>query len=1756
MARNVGSIEVVVNADTGRLKAQVVKGAKAAGEAGGEALEEGLSDIDGRELMARLREIRVQAQRAMAGIEVDIDLEADVQAELRRIEAQLKAAQIELFLHPEIDDADLRMHLTELRLELREALKAEAQLKLSAAEVSSLSAEVDLAMASIEAVIEAKLRLPPDEFAEINANLAAWRVEWERDAVDIKLNPRIREAQARIDAFVAENDAKEIELKASLTAALFTAEAEAESFREAQEAEEIEFKASLTASLFTAAAEADAFREAQEQDEIEFQASLRTSLFNAAAEADLFREQQEAEEIEFTASLTASLFTAAAEADAFREEQEADEISFQVELATALATAEADAWREDMEEIKANIRLTLDTAQARIEAFDFKEATEAERIDVKVRTDADYAHARAQMAVLEAIFHDVGIDVETDAEWTGILALRRTIDTLLGDITVDVEPQLSNSALARIRRRLNTAFAAQGRAGGRSYGSGFMRALGDQGTWIGLGITLSEPLAKGLEGLFGAATSIVASGLSAIGGAIGAAAPVAFGGAAAFTAVALSLDGVGDALGHVKEENWEALQDALAELTPAARDFVEAFAEIQPEIQTLRQEVQQAVFAGLGDELRALADETIPDVTDALVIAGDSVNEFIKELSAIAQETDFKGVMEAIDPALDNAFDSATLLAGALGPFLRDAGPAAETLTGWIEDGAAALKDWVISNPRKIQDFLSDGVASLQTWSSMLWSVGDLLGTVFSGGVDDGDRFIRKLDAIVTRWDQWLEGTEGQNALEEFFRKGRQAMSDMKPVFDGLVEAWEILTGDTGEGGDFATLMTDLGEALPNAAEFLDTLGNLELGSAILNIVDTLGIIAEIFALLPDDVEKFVGQLLIVTKVLGPLNRALKTMELSFGWIALLNVAATIGVAMYDALTGGADTAALSTKHVGDEFAQLNQQLIEGQQVASVEAAMLNNLAEAIPEVENFDRLEEAMTTLSITTEGLAPHIERLHDGGDDAVASLITLADQSGLSDEALQGLAETVDSTDDSFGNWETALDDAMRTYEMTTGTTLPAGITSFEQLADATGVSMDELLEMGGVSEDAAEGIAKIGEETGEPISKLLEMGGALEQVQDSAEDIDMNQIAEDELRLAAVSNDTTQAILEQAAANLGLEGSIADILAKGEDLPELYREYVQLNNDIARTSEDAAVEASAYGEVTAGLAHDIAAATAAGEARVQALEEERDAAFEAWQEEEQLGEKVASTAAAVAAADYGIPIEFAEGIIALGEAWETATNNASAFQDVMEAMRGGIPDLEAAISGTEEAFRAAAEGIKDTNEAGEEFVVPPALAELRTEAGQLISVFDLATESGAGYAESSRNIAEAALEEAAAMIQSGASAEETTARMEELRGALVEQLVAWKVPRELAEEYASTLLGTPTELSTAIAVPGLLEALMGAEDLTVLYDDAGNPVITEFEALGIDITEEEALALRDIIMNLDEMSPTIDVGADGIQGTADDIVTLQGDVTTLDDSEADPTILATNAPEVQEQIVDLQIQMATLQLMKADPTIELSDYTAAKDKIVDLSKRIAALGLLIADPTVKLDDYAGIKTKLDTLQTEVLGLSAMVATPSVRLDSYATVKGNIDTLQTEMNGLSGMVASPSVRLDGYTSVMQQIDAIETNLNSIQDESVTVRINTVRTTTGGAMAGAMIGSPQNINVGERGYAEAIVPLQLPLNRVAPEVRDLAALLRGEATVAMPTLGPARPQSSINQYFTLSSADPGAVAVQALNRAAAMAT
>lgn len=1335
-----------------------------------------------------------------------------------------------------------------------------------------------------------------------------------------------------------------------------------------------------------------------------------------------------------------------------------------IEQNPAVLKVESNASEKDAEDAVAIIRGIVDNADAQLAV--------GTKPDLRQIDDGlDIARAYIENA------RAAELEVEMDLATGQASKVETEAELLLADgVDMPVEMELDDSSAAIAK--LNAGARAAGRGGGRQYGQGFMQSLGDDSTWIGLGLSIATPLAEGLEGALGAATAVIGSGLSALGGAIGGAAPVLAAGAAAVGAVAIGIGDVNEAISAVNEGDWDTLETALKDMTPQAQAFVGAFAAIKGELDDIKERTQTALFGGLDQELMTMKDETLPDVGDAFVIAAGSVNEFLTKLIEVANETDFKSTMEAIDPALDNAFDSATLLAGTLPGLLEAAAPAAEELTGWLASGAGYLKLWVENNPDELETFFSDGVTDLQEWVGFLGSAAGLLATIFEAGSPSGTTMISQLDYIIRQWDQFLESTEGQQALDDFFTGARTTLQEMEPFLEGLVSAWDVLT-DPANSGQWQTLMQQLGEAAPALAEALVAISELQIGAGLANVIDVLGVFAEMFQLLPDDLQAFAGQVIVVTKLMGPLSNALKAVGASTPWLAALNLAIGAGVFLWDKFVGSESEVTRNTEELGEALGYAFDQLIQGGEDIDKTALGMQALNDILKESDFADDLAEDLGTLGLTM--------------DDANEAMIEL---SGVGGQRMLEFFEKTLRESDKFGE----------------------GLELNEEQAHALAQVLT-----GGESQwgDYGDTIEEVSKQTGISEQALEAAGDALKGLDETADSADFKDLIRGQLEAASTADDLTASALEAAAAATGIDWS-----HEGTSLAQLVELYNQFGLELTGAAEkqEQLNEAEANrGHAISDFINQAEQMIALSKERREALEAERAEAMAAYREEQRAAEELLGAVREVATADLGLDQDFVDGLIGLGEAFDQATERAQDFQSVMEVFRGGLPDLESAIAATETAFREAAEGIKETNEAGEEITVPPALEELRNAAGELITVWDLATASGVAYSEASRGIADAALEEAAAMLQSGAGAEEAIARMDELRESLINQLDAWGVPIDQAREYADTLLGTPTELETAISTPGLIEALLNAEDLTVLYDEAGKPVVAEFEALGLDLTTEEMIALRDLIGEFSGETFSATVGLDGVAGTEDDIETLSTGVT-----------------ELGEQ--------------SADPSVGLSEQTTMLMALAAIKDQLISIDVFEANPKILITNYTRVVSDLNILDFKLDALDVFEANPKVQLAGYAQTKADIDTLQIELGSLDRMAPSVSISLPGIWDRISEVRTLDDEINGLRSRTITITTNRV-TNSPGSMTGELILGPTNRNVGERGYREAIVPLDLPLSRVDPTVREMAALLRGEGGRGVSSSKDASgPRIEVNQVIQPVQADPIEVAVQVVNRIATL--
>src|SRR5262245_32600529 len=86
--------------------------------------------------------------------------------------------------------------------------------------------------------------------------------------------------------------------------------------------------------------------------------------------------------------------------------------------------------------------------------------------------------------------------------------------------------------------------------------------------------------------------------------------------------------------GEVSESTQQALDAAMKGLTPSAREAVTAITSLRDEWNTLQDSVQEALFKGVGDSIKELANNLLPTLQSQLTASAGIVNEFATNLAA------------------------------------------------------------------------------------------------------------------------------------------------------------------------------------------------------------------------------------------------------------------------------------------------------------------------------------------------------------------------------------------------------------------------------------------------------------------------------------------------------------------------------------------------------------------------------------------------------------------------------------------------------------------------------------------------------------------------------------------------------------------------------------------------------------------------------------------------------------------------------------------------------------------------------------------------------------------------------------------------------------------------------------------------------------------------------------------------------------------------------------------------------------------
>lgn len=1424
-----------------------------------------------------------------------------------------------------------------------------------------------------------------------------------------------------------------------------------------------------------------------------------------------------------------TLETAKAKAEMYEFEKRAarTDIEMRVVIDAARATAELESMHALWERESIDLDIEADLKEAQKTIAIFRKLQERNEIEIGVDFDLDTFEAAVAAAMSKN--RVMGIDVEPEvAEAYRVLEqfeLRYKSNPLT--IPTEATTEKARAALALLRTRqkanaieipveldvdfidnkLKTAAARHGNAGGNQFSKAFWDAITPPADNMELivksFVSLGDAITGALSGGAAAATAVLSSGLHALAGAAGTAGVAMAATGAGITALVVGSQGMGDAFSSINSEfaaatkegrafnqNAEEIREALAGLSPNARDAAVAFAGIRGELDNVKNSVQQELFRGISDEINDLAQNALPDISVSLQMAAQEMNAFGKDMSSVVQNTNFTEMFEAMRPTVQNLRGAVVSLSKTIEPMLKAAAPAAERLTQAFQNAADKAAKFVNSTDGmdKLTSFFDGAGRSLQKWMSLLSTAGGLLATVFAAGKATGDGFVVSLDNMLARWDQMLE--LDPTILSDFFNRGKQAIDALIPVAEGLGDAFKTLGGDESVS-NFEDLAEAVGAILPVLAELLHLSGNLGVMTKMMSSLGVaLGVVSAVLSAMPDWATEVLGWYLAASSFYGmavKLGPALTAM--SGGLKTVAAGAITAGKALFAMAMAHPVLAAISVAIVavvaafaifGDSNREVNERTKELTQSLNENLDAINESGTAAERASaGYEALKQSLNdgsedsnklTASLGILGLnADHSLRIiRDMGEDAMGTLTELAAEAGIAASEQEHLAKIVNETDNNFK------------YGAGSG-----GIYAkqLEDIADASGLTHNE-------------------------INAIVQ---AMEEVQDQEEKTDFTKIA------------TEFFTAERGAADL--DDELYDLIPTVEELAnmtgkeavEAMDRYASKEAELAAGAQDAEGNLLSQASAQQIVNDQIDAAVAAQQEKNDAdAEAQRLAEKNADDARKEANERKALTSAIQEQGRAAIAASFenstaATRFAAMSDALNTAADAASGARLAFDLLIGTQLEAQA----TEDAWHASNQ----------------ALTESFKENGAAMGAN---TEEGRANRAAIRDSIAAATDMQVANIASATTSEELTTALKNAeiglgwqREALIDQLEPFHENRAAAAAYVDEMGLTPDLVSTVFEQPGMLQGLLDSEALNVEFDEAGRPVVT---AIG------------------NEGGPEVDAM----------IAEINEGLGLLDKTEALAMVGAEGAPLTDEQIEGIKKNMDDLDGSDAQVTASLVLSNDPAGKLEEIGTALSELDGTTTSPRITLPTQGTVNRELDALQKKFDEFDASTAKPDIDLPDYATVKSEIETLQTKLDALDRTSVSPSITLPGISSRIREVDNLKAAIDRLSNKTITVTVNQVGTLPGdmtggietggldGFMAGGLVNGPRTLNVGERGYREAVIPLDLPLNRVDPSVRDLAELVRGGGS------GVTNVTNVTNEFTIVEATDPEVTARRVVNRIA----
>lgn len=391
----------------------------------------------------------------------------------------------------------------------------------------------------------------------------------------------------------------------------------------------------------------------------------------------------------------------------------------------------------------------------------------------------------------------------------------------------------------------------------------------------------------------------------AVGGAFAMLPALVLAAVVAFGALKLATRGVGDAM-KAAFGPADKFEEALAKLSPVARQFALEVRALAPALKALQQTVQDSFFGAFAGQLTNAANVLVGPMKAGLSNVADGLGSIVFQVLALAQTPK---AVAGLKTLMDNIGDAIWAIQPAVQPLIAALGTLAVVGSSFLGPLAAGLA----GAAAKFGEFVNQAAASggLATFFEtagtiagqlfgLLVKLGSVLGSIMQAATAGGANLFDSIGKVLGALDALLSSAEGQQALTGLFQAAGAVMTSLTPIITTLLSVLApvatVLLQSLADGlALLAPAAQPVAQAIGAVALALAPLLPL-IGAELANIlVVAAGLLsalaAELGPLLRLSAEYGVA---MATKLLPPLMQLIQ---------AGLPVAVKLGAALADAIT-------------------------------------------------------------------------------------------------------------------------------------------------------------------------------------------------------------------------------------------------------------------------------------------------------------------------------------------------------------------------------------------------------------------------------------------------------------------------------------------------------------------------------------------------------------------------------------------------------------------------------------------------------------------------------------------------------------------------------------------------------------------------------------------------------------------------------------------------------------------------------------